>query len=179
MIRSLIAAIVTATLAGAAAAQAPTQPYGALKDRPIKALSADDVTGLRAGRGMSMALPAELNRYPGPMHVLDHATALGLSLDQKQKLGQHVETMRADAMALGEQIIKRERALDSLFRSGAADASAVDRITSEIATLYGRLRAAHLRAHVETRATLTDPQVALYQTIRGYDNAGPNPTHKH
>ena len=179
MIKPLIAAIAIAMLVTAVSAQHPTSPYATLKDRPIKALSADEVAGLRAGRGMGMALPAELNRYPGPMHVLDHAAALELSVDQKQQVGHQFEIMRAEAVALGEQIVELERALDTHFQSGAADAATVDRITSQIGALHGQLRAAHLRAHVATRAILTDTQVAAYQTIRGYDNGRTGPAHKH
>ncbi len=153
--------------------------YGALQERPIKALSADDIAGLRAGRGMGMALPAELNRYPGPMHVLEHAAKLALTPEQMQEVRRQFEAMRAAAMPLGDRIVAGEEALEALFRSGAAEAAAVDRVTSEIAALYGQLRAVHLRTHLATRATLTEPQLAMYQTLRGYDGKGPGPTHKH
>lgn len=180
MFKSLIAAIVATTLfAGLAQAQHQVQPYAALKERPIKALSAEDIAGLRAGRGMAMALPAELNRYPGPMHVLENETALRLTASQKAALEQQMATMRAAAISLGEQIIASESALEAHFRSNAADAGTIDRITSEIAILYGQLRAVHLRTHLVTRATLTEPQLAMYQTLRGYDGAGANPPHKH
>lgn len=179
MIKPLIAVVAISMLATAVPAQHPASPYATLKDRPIKALSADEVESLRAGRGMGMALPAELNRYPGPMHVLDHATALDLSLDQRQRVGDQFRIMRSEAVTLGERIVELERALDTYFQSGVADATTVDRITSQIGVLYGQLRAAHLRAHVATRAILTDMQVAAYQTIRGYDGARPKPAHKH
>ena len=58
--RTLAAFAIAATFY-AAPSSAQHQPYAALADRPIKALSADDVANLRAGRGMGMALPAELN----------------------------------------------------------------------------------------------------------------------
>ena len=45
--------------------------YASMQSRDIKALSASDIEGLRAGRGMSLALAAELNGYPGPLHVLE------------------------------------------------------------------------------------------------------------
>jgi hypothetical protein len=64
------------------------------------------------------------------------------------------------------------------FRSGAADADTIDRITSEIAALYGQLRAVHLRTHLATRASLTEIQRAKYQTLRGY-GAATIPLHKH
>jgi hypothetical protein len=174
----IAAAIVFATLASGASAQAP-QPYAGMQARPVKALSDQQISDLKAGRGVGMALPAELNRYPGPMHVLENATALQLTVDQKQALDRQIDAMRAAAIVLGEQIIARESALDALFKSGNAAADAIDRITTEIAILYGQLRAVHLRTHLATRATLTETQLATYQTLRGYDAPGAQPIHKH
>lgn len=174
-----VALVATILAAGPVQAQHQSQPYATLKERPIKALSAEDIAGLRAGRGMAMALPAELNRYPGPMHVLENETALGLTASQKAVLEQQVAAMREAAISLGELIIARESALEGQFRSGAADAGTIDRLTSEIAVLYGQLRAVHLRTHLATRATLTEPQLATYQTLRGYEGSGASPPHKH
>ena len=178
MSKALIAVLGLALLT-AATAHAQSQPYAAFGDRPIKALSADDVAGLRAGRGMAMALPAELNRYPGPLHVLEHAAALDLTPEQRDRLTLQVEALRTAAVALGEQIIARESELDAHFRSGAPEAGTIDRITSEIAALYGQLRAVHLRTHLATRSSLTEIQLAKYQTLRGYDAGDTNPMHKH
>jgi hypothetical protein len=77
------------------------------------------------------------------------------------------------------RISRRESEFDALFRSSAAGADTIDRITSEIAALYGQLRAVHLRTHLATRASLTEIQLAKYQTLRGYDAGGTNPVHKH
>ena len=87
--------------------------------------------------------------------------------------------MHSEAVALGERIIEREGALDALFKSGSADDSAIASTTAEIATLYGQLRAAHLRTHLATRAALTDAQRTAYERVRGYDAAGSAPVHKH
>lgn len=178
MIR-MLSTTVAAALLLASTAHAQTQPYAALKDRPIKALSAEDISNLRAGRGMGMALPAELNHYPGPTHVLENAVALQLTANQKQALDRQIDAMRAAAILLGEQIIARESALDALFKSSNAAADAIDAITSEIAILYGQLRAVHLRTHLATRSTLTEAQLATYQTLSGYDAPGAQPIHKH
>jgi hypothetical protein len=87
--------------------------------------------------------------------------------------------MRNEAVALGDQIIAREAALDALFKSGSAGAESIDATTAELASLYGRLRAVHLRTHLATRATLTDVQLATYQTLRDHDRAGAAPAHQH
>lgn len=178
MTRRLIASAMTVLL-WASAACAQSHPYAAIADRPIKGLSADDIASLRAGRGMGMALPAELNRYPGPLHVLENAAALGFSQEQKEQVQRQFDRMRSEALVLGEGVIAAETALDVLFRSGSADAASVDAATAEVASLYGRLRAVHLRAHLDTRATLNDAQLAAYQQLRGYNASGAAPAHKH
>ncbi|MEO8319793.1 MAG: hypothetical protein ABI561_15865 [Bradyrhizobium sp.] len=63
-------------LSGSALAQSP---YAGMQDRPVKALSEQQVADLKAGRGMGLALPAELNGYPGPSHLLELADRLNLS----------------------------------------------------------------------------------------------------
>ena len=62
-----------------AAAQHPGHapaPYAGQQARTVKALSEDEVKGFLEGAGMGFAKAAELNRYPGPMHVLENADEL-------------------------------------------------------------------------------------------------------
>jgi len=47
-----------------------------MQSRSVKALSEQQVADLNEGRGMGMALAAELNGYPGPSHVLELADSL-------------------------------------------------------------------------------------------------------
>jgi hypothetical protein len=51
------------------------------------------VADLKAGRGMGLALPAELNGYPGPIHVLELSDKLGLSAEQKSRIEGLFESM--------------------------------------------------------------------------------------
>jgi hypothetical protein len=44
------------------------------------------IADLKAGRGMGLALPAELNGYLGPIHVLELSDKLGLSAEQKSRI---------------------------------------------------------------------------------------------
>src|SRR5713226_2586520 len=74
------------------------QPYSGMQSRPIKALSAQQVADLRAGRGMGLALAAELNGYPGPSHVVELADALGLSDQQRAKVQDLFVAMKAEAI---------------------------------------------------------------------------------
>ena len=63
----------------------PERPYETLAGRGVKALPEAQAADLLAGRGMGLALAAELNGYPGPMHVLENAEALGLGPEQRSR----------------------------------------------------------------------------------------------
>jgi hypothetical protein len=67
--RIIVAATFIFALASHALAQ--HQPYTGMQARSVKALSEQQVADLQAGRGMGLALAAELNGYPGPIHVLE------------------------------------------------------------------------------------------------------------
>jgi hypothetical protein len=91
MLRYAVAALVLlATPAGAQHAQ----PYAGWHERAIRGLSEQQVADLRAGRGMGLALAAELNGYPGPVHVLELAKPLGLSADQRAGIEALYDAMR-------------------------------------------------------------------------------------
>ena len=143
-------------------------PYTALEEREIKALSEKDIEDYREGRGMGFALAAELNGYPGPKHVLELADELDLSPAQKDDMSALFESMRSAAMALGEEIVEAEGALDDAFAAGTISPEGLEEATLEIGKLNGELRGVHLAAHLEARELLTEHQVRMYIAHRGY-----------
>jgi len=82
-------------------------PYAGMQTRSIKALSEQQVNDLGAGRGMGLALAAELNGYPGPSHVLELADKLELSADQRTKVQRLFDSMKAEAIPLGSRLIEQ------------------------------------------------------------------------
>ena len=140
--RALAILLLAAT--ASAFAQSPP-PYAGQQSRPVKALSEDEVASYLAGAGMGYAKAAELNHYPGPMHTLELADALGLSPDQRAALASLMKRHKAEARELGAEI-------------GAAQA---------------RYRGSHLRTHIEATKLLTPDQVARYDALRGYTGAVP------
>src|SRR3954470_11785473 len=101
------------TISAAALAQSHgTTPYAGMQARPIKALSEQQVADLQAGRGMGLALAAELNGYPGPSHVLELTNKLGLSSDQRAKVEGLFASMKKEALPLGSKLIEQEADLD-------------------------------------------------------------------
>jgi Spy/CpxP family protein refolding chaperone len=162
---SAVAAIICA--ATTAAAQ-PHQPYAGMQQRPVKALSDGELADLRAGRGMGLALAAELNGYPGPLHVLEHADALHLTVEQRQRTQALYEAMKLEAIALGERLIAQEAELDRAFAGRTITAQTLAEATAAIGATQAALRAAHLRYHLAQVEVLTPEQVRRYAELRGY-----------
>jgi Spy/CpxP family protein refolding chaperone len=149
-----------------------SSPYVGQEGRKIKALSEEEVQGYLSGSGMGLAKAAELNHYPGPRHVLDLAEPLQLSEEQRQRTQAIFEAMRAEAVSLGKQLVDRERLLDAHFAAGKISAAEVEKLVAEIATLSGRLRAVHLKAHIAQQEILTPQQMSRYDALRGYHESG-------
>jgi Spy/CpxP family protein refolding chaperone len=176
--KPLMLALAIALAGGSSAAWSQThQPYAGLQARPVKALSDQQIADLKAGRGMGLALAAELNGYPGPLHVLELATPLGLSDDQRAKVAGLFDAMKREAVPLGERLIAAETELDRLFADKTITASSLGEATRDIASLQGELRLAHLKYHLATLELLTREQAARYSTLRGYGDGQHTPGH--
>jgi hypothetical protein len=143
-------------------------PYAGMQQRSVKALSDEQVADLRAGKGMSMALPAELNGYPGPSHTLELAEQLKLSPQQRARTQELFGQMQREAKAVGEEVIAAEAALDALFREKRATPESVSAAASKAAHAQGKLRETHLRYHLAMMEVLSAEQVAAYNRLRGY-----------
>ncbi|NQW09188.1 MAG: periplasmic heavy metal sensor [Alphaproteobacteria bacterium] len=148
--------------------------YRGLTDRPIKALSADTIRDLRDGKGMSLALAAELNGWPGPRHVLDLAGPLALTDQQRQRVEAEFTAMQAVARTLGRDVIAAEADLEALFNREEPDDTSIRRTVDRIAALQGALRYTHLRHHLATTRILTPEQTARYAALRGYETERPH-----
>lgn len=142
--------------------------YAGMQSRTIKALSDQEIADIRAGKGMSLALPAELNGYPGPMHVLELAGPLELSEQQRVHTEALFEQMQREARAAGEELIVAEAALDDLFKRKQATAPLLAQATAGAASAHGKLRETHLRYHVLMTEVLSPEQIAEYNRLRGY-----------
>jgi hypothetical protein len=149
----------------AAMAQAP---YAGMQSREIKALSDQQIADLRTGRGMGLALPAEMNGYPGPAHLLELADQIGLSDEQRDTVSKLFEAMKVETISIGERLIEQERSLDQLFANHTATPANVATATAAIGDTQGKLRDAHLKYHLSTVAILEPHQIQRYAELRGY-----------
>jgi Spy/CpxP family protein refolding chaperone len=187
----LIASSVLLMGAGGAFGQHNHQPshnaatYAGQQTREIKALSPAQTADLLDGKGMELAKAAELNSYPGPMHVLELAEQLELSPGQKQASQALMQQHKAEARDLGARLVAAERALDQAFASRQIDTARLSAHTESIGRLQALLRKSHLETHLQQTALLTPQQISRYAHLRGYsaatDAAAPvtPSTHRH
>jgi hypothetical protein len=149
-------------------ATAQTSPYLGQEKRAIKALSDQETADILAGKGVGLARSAELNHYPGPLHVVQLKEQLALNPVQTEEVQAIFNRMSGDARVLGKEWIDRERVLESGFAQHAITADQISVQTMAIGNVQGRLRDVHLTAHLKTKAVLTPEQIAKYDALRGY-----------
>lgn len=168
--RPVLAAMTLLALGGLAAAQHQhgAAPYAGMHQRAVKAMSDQQIEDLRAGRGMGLALAAELNGYPGPMHVLELADRLELSAALRQRMRDLFEAMKAEAVPVGERLIAREAALDRAFAERTISPESLQTLTAAIGATQAQLRAIHLKYHLTTAELLSPHQRQRYAQLRGY-----------
>jgi Spy/CpxP family protein refolding chaperone len=168
--RQVYAAAVVLGMSIPAAAQhgQHPSPYAGLQHREIKALDSKQLDDLKAGRGMSLALAAELNGYPGPLHTLELANDLGLTAAQREDVQALFASMKAETIPLGERLIREEAELDRLFATRSLTREALARVTAAIGSTQAALRNSHLKFHLATVEVLSPEQVQRYNQLRGY-----------
>jgi Spy/CpxP family protein refolding chaperone len=175
-------AVTRAAETAATAAASTSGPNAGQQTRAIKALSPEQIADLRAGRGMGLALAAELNGWPGPLHALQLADRLALTPAQRQRIEALLAAMREETIPLGERVIAAEAALDRLFAERRATPAGLEAAAAAAGAAQATLRAAHLRYHIEAAQVLTPDQAGLYARLRGYGDgpatatAVPSPT---
>jgi hypothetical protein len=171
-------ATAAAILILASTAALAQSPYAGMQTRPIKALSAQQIDDLKAGRGMGLALAAELNGYPGPSHVLELSDQLALSPAQKRRIQKLFESMKAESTPIGARLIEQEGALDQQFASRSITPDALKDATTKIGMTQAELRNAHLKYHLETAQILSPDQMTQYAELRGYASDAPAGHHR-
>jgi len=161
------------SVAASSNAMAPPSPYVGEQTRHIKALSDDEIDGLLKGKGSGFAKAAELNGYPGPAHVLELASELGLSSEQRRATEAIHSAMQAKASQAGAALVAKERELDQSFARRTIDTQALNALLQGIGELQAEIRTAHLEAHLAQARVLTTEQSAHYFVLRGYSEHSP------
>jgi Spy/CpxP family protein refolding chaperone len=173
-----VAAALIGFAAGSQAADSNARsPYAGQQARALKSLSQDDVAALKAGKGWGFAKPAELNGYPGPLHILELEAKLALTPEQKRKIEDIFAQMKAAAQKAGMVYLDAEQALEAAFASGTASPAEIARLTGEAGQARAQLRNVHLQAHLTTTPLLSPMQRHRYQMLRGYAGGAAHKRH--
>ena len=172
----LLSAIALALLSVTALA---VSPYVGEEARDIKALSAEEVGALLAGKGMGLAKTAELNGFAGPAHVLELATELHLTSKQRTRTEALFTSMSAKASSAGRALVDKERELEKLFATRTITPQRLTTTLRQIGLLQAQVRDAHLEAHLAQVEILTPEQNARYVELRGYGTPSEQRKHPH
>lgn len=143
-------------------------PYAGMQNRVIKSLSESDIKDLRRGAGWGLALPAELNGMPGPLHLLELEDAIPLARDQVPRIQALVEDMRRAAIPAGERLIAAEAAIEAAFAKGTVEEVSLRRLLAEAESARTELRFIHLSQHYKVARILEPEQIRRYNVLRGY-----------
>ena len=153
---------------GSVYAQQAHSPYAGEQNRAITSLSADDQKALANGEGWGLAKPAELTGVPGPAHLLELSEKIGLSPEQVAKLQKLFKDMKAQAIALGNEYMAAEKAVDDYFRSASFSDRELRQRVDQAEQARANLRFLHLSYHHRTLDVVTPEQVKQYNELRGY-----------
>jgi len=132
----------------------------------LSGVSEQEKEALLKGGGLGAGMIAMMNGYPGPKHVLEMGDELELTDAQRESIGTIYGKVKAESVELGTELVEKDEALAALFTSGSVSTKDVEKRSREIGELQGRLRAAHLNAHVQTHAELTPAQLAKLPTMQ-------------
>ncbi|MCU0648922.1 MAG: hypothetical protein MUF00_13050 [Gemmatimonadaceae bacterium] len=136
--------------------------------RAARITSAEEVRALLAGEGMGLAKAAELNRLPGPKHVLELADSLKLTPAQRTAMDSLFRQMQRAAQAGGAEIVTAESKLDQLFARTPVDAAQAESLVRGIGMLRADVRWVHLRTHLAAAKLLDARQIETYVRLRGH-----------
>ena len=147
--------------------------YAGEEKRKIKSLSATDIEELQNGKGWGLAIAAELNGVPGPVHLLEMKEEINLSAEQIQAIEDIYIKMKQEAVPLGLELIELERELNNHFANRTITNELLRQILQKIAQVHKQLRYVHLSTHLKTPDILKSEQITLYNKLRGYSSDDP------
>ena len=136
-------------------------PTGAvIKRSPVKTLSDERYNALLKGDDIdNLSLVAEINNYPHPDKALKYKVQLGLNPGQITKLKDISAALHRKKVEMGENIIKNEKMLDSLFSGHKVVDGTIIFYTNRYGLYQGEIRTAILMACYKTEDILSAVQI--------------------
>lgn len=131
-----------------------------LKHSPIKTISDEKYNMLLKGEDFdNMSQVAEMNHYPLPDKALKYKVQIGLNPGQISKLKDIASGLQRKKVEMGDNIIRNEKMLDSLFHSHKVVDGTIIFYTNRYGLYLGEYRNAILQACYKTEDILSDAQI--------------------
>jgi len=153
------------TVVGGGAAPAGPAQQASSEMRHHHSCLEEERASIERGEGFGMAMAADHAGYPGPRHVLDMASELHLTPDQRAGMEKIYAGMKEKALARGKELFEAEARLEQMFRDARPEADLREQ-SFRIDTIHAELRWIHLSAHLAAQKLLTPDQIALYSRLR-------------
>ena len=125
----------------------------------------EERASIERGEGFGMAMAADHAGYPGPRHVLELATELKLTAEQRSAMEKVYATMYEKAIARGKELFESEARLEQMFHEGRPEADLREQ-SFRVDSIHAELRWIHLSAHLAAQKILTADQIAVYTRLR-------------
>jgi len=120
---------------------------------------------LKGGDFDDMALAAVMNHYPLPDSALKYKVQIGLNPGQITKLKDISAGLHQKKVEMGDNIIRNEKMLDSLFHSRAIVDGTIIFYTNRYGLYLGEIRNAVLQACYKTENILSDVQIKKLESL--------------
>ena len=120
---------------------------------------------IERGEGFGMAMAADRTGYPGPRHVLDLASELHLTAEQRAAMEKVFAGMHEKALARGKEFFEAQARLEQMFRQGRTEADLREQ-SFRVDSIHAELRWIHLSAHLAAQKILSAEQIATYTRLR-------------
>jgi len=112
-----------------------------------------------------MSLAGDLNHFPSPDSVLKYKKELDISPIQVGQLTKLSAELHRKKVEMGDNIIRNEKMLDSLFHSHQVDEGSLIFYTNRSGLYYGEMKGAILMACYKTEKLLTPAQIKKLETL--------------
>jgi Spy/CpxP family protein refolding chaperone len=125
----------------------------------------EERASIERGEGFGMAMIADRSGYPGPRHVLDMASDLHLTAEQRAAMEKLFAGMHEKAVARGKEFLEAQARLEQMFREGRTEADLREQ-AFRVDSIHAELRWIHLSAHLAAQKILTPDQISQYAHLR-------------
>lgn len=143
------------------------QTAGNVSESPVRSLKAEEYNAYLDGTDLTRrSYIAELNHYPLPDKLIQFKKELDLSPSQIAAITGVVKFLQMKKKEIGQSIIRNEKMLDSIFRTGRIDEGTVIFYGNRYGLYEGEYRTAVLQACYKTQRLLTERQIKKFEALQ-------------